>query len=46
MYIKEQSFLILGASKSGVAVAEYLLKNGCKNFCVYEQFENNNAKDF
>lgn len=37
MYIKQQSFLVLGASKSGKAVCEYLIQNDCKNCYIYEQ---------
>lgn len=37
MYILEQSFLILGASRSGKSVAEYLIKNNCKKCYIFEQ---------
>lgn len=36
MYIKNQSFLVLGISKSGTSAAEYILKNGGKCF-FYEE---------
>ncbi|MBE7080935.1 MAG: UDP-N-acetylmuramoyl-L-alanine--D-glutamate ligase [Clostridiales bacterium] len=36
MYIKNQKFLVLGVSKSGFAVANYILSNGGKCF-LYEQ---------
>ena len=42
MYIKEQKFLIIGASKSGFAVASYLVKKGA---CVkvYEELTSKKA---
>ncbi len=40
MDIKNQSFLILGASKSGLAVANYLLDNKCNSCYIYEQLSN------
>ncbi len=36
MYIKKQNFLVLGVSKSGFAVANYILSNGGKCF-LYEE---------
>ncbi len=36
MYIKNQNFLVLGVSKSGFAVANYILSNGGKCF-LYEE---------
>ena len=36
MYLKNQKFLILGVSKSGVAVAKHLLKN-CNKCYFYEE---------
>ena len=38
MYIFNQSFLILGVSKSGSAVANYLVSNGVKCY-IYEEFK-------
>lgn len=38
MYYKTQKFLVLGVSKSGYSVAEYLLKNHAVCY-VYEQFD-------
>lgn len=39
MNIKTQSFLVLGVSKSGFAVAEHILSNGGKCY-IYEQLRN------
>lgn len=39
MYIKTQKFLILGLSKSGNAVAKYLLSNGAKCY-IYDDLKN------
>ena len=36
MYIKEQNFLVLGLSKSGYAVAKYILENGGKCYLFEE----------
>ncbi|MBR5192587.1 MAG: UDP-N-acetylmuramoyl-L-alanine--D-glutamate ligase [Clostridia bacterium] len=41
MYIKEQKFLVVGASKSGVAVANYLLGK-CKECYVFEELQTEN----
>ncbi len=38
MYPKNQSFLVMGLSRSGVAVAEFLLKRGSKVF-LYDDLE-------
>ena len=38
MYIFNQSFLILGVSKSGSAVANYLVSNGVKCY-IYEELK-------
>ena len=38
MYFYTQKFLILGASKSGCAVADYLLEKGV-NCYVYEELK-------
>ena len=37
MHVKSQTFLILGVSKSGYAVAEHLLTNGAKCFLFEEK---------
>ncbi len=38
MYVKMQKFLVLGVSKSGYAVARYLLENGAECY-LYEQLQ-------
>lgn len=38
MYPREQSFLVLGLSKSGAAAADFLLKKGAKTY-VYDDIE-------
>ena len=38
MYFKRQKFVVFGLSRSGVAVAEYLLKNGAKTY-LYEELD-------
>lgn len=39
MYVKTQTFLVLGVSKSGYSVAKHILLNGGKCF-IYEQLHN------
>ena len=49
MFVKNQTFLVLGVSKSGCAVAYYVLKKGGKCY-VFDQLDNekvkNNINDF
>lgn len=40
MYIFNQKFLILGVSKSGVAMADYLLKNNCSCYLFDDSVSN------
>ncbi len=42
MYIKEQKFLVVGASKSGMAVVNYLLEK-CKECYVFEELKTENV---
>lgn len=43
MYIKQQNFLIVGVSKSGISAAEYVLKQGGKLY-FYEEIVNDLTK--
>ena len=45
MYIKTQKFMVLGVSKSGYAVAKYILQNG--GFCyLYEDLKSTKIDNF
>ena len=44
MYLRNQKFLIMGASKSGYAVIKYLLDKGAA-CCVYEELKSAKAQD-